>query len=1539
MSMLRTSRFYLPNGMWSLLYFVGLLFLLQSCGVTFKESSSIKFDAKKIGGTVTPLVGLIAANDTSWFGRLSYAYAAVCPDPVYAFLHKIETDGSINENSWENVQRLGPDAKYSFDLGQGIGTNVEYLVRVKGCNNLVLDRPVTNIDLNQEVSYGTTLIATIVQTVAGNKLNEVSRQEVNELLASVNGATSITNAYSIVDSDVTTSTKFSHTFGITHSNLLDAAPRIVSVTAPLTGSELAVINYAVVATHFNGSYVTAYEWKIDGVLQSQTDALSWIPSKNDQGSHVITLAIGRDDGSGNLDYGLPYKQFSYVVIVDNNFKPISPGFSVSGSSIKTSQNVTLNIDTGASLVNCESFQALAFTQNDNAIPSPADFTYTCVTPTTQTEAYTLSAGDGTKVLRLWAIDSSGVISLIPTSVTLTLDTVAPTLSFSSPAASSYINATNKSSFILSGACSEEGRAVTISGAASASPNCTSGAFTATFDLTAVADGTVTFYADHTDAAGLTATQASRSFTKDTGVPSITQTTYSSGSYSTANTVVFGGSCETGTDILITGVDSTTIGCTSSSWTYTTASKTSDGTYSYTFEQQDAAGNSDSVSGSWIRDASAPSLTSLSIANGAASLSTINATVQLSATDNISVSHIRLANANAVTEDCQSEYANNNWQIYSGGSQTYNHIITSGDGVKKICAWAKDPVGNVSLISPSSGQLGIDSDTVLYEVGTPPQITAFSVVNNTAGVNYGTTKFNLGDQVLISWTATDLEGFASSPISLYYTTNNTTWLPIVVNYGPASPTSPYSSTYSSFTAPTASFFRLKIVVKDLANNTNFETFSPPLNSGNWQLYAGTTSMGIGGNYNSVQLKKNNFGVSSGQVAVNPKNNDLYYISFGVGILKGDAITGKVDYFIRNGTNNLPTTGVLSSSSLISTNDSSIRFDKDGLLYLKEGTRFYRIDPVTLSVVQLFGGTGTTNTGPYSAANIAVLGGSTFDIDLNKNLYFYVDCFEATGSWGNNSNNTAKIVKATYDSDSDLYSFSDYAGNCILEDPPVGGTAVLTQGLGRFRHKHLMNIAVNGNGSILYYGDYNARKILNGLLYDTSLDSRGLYFDKNTNELYSSNGPLYKHTGAALASNNSEGSTPFIPVSAGVGCNEDGVSVNSACVNIYHGNAKGEVYVGYSSDVYFIDIGPRVRFISSSTNKVYTALGSKPLYGDGLDKQFLRAQSLGGIYYKPASAPNQAAFPEGLYFTDEYSLAIGHIHPTTGVVSVIAGNQSLVAETLSGKSFDVNVSLGLVHEAHNLASLTFDSNGLPWFVSGSGLRTVSSSLLIEDRQTGSGVWSHAVQGDNPANFNSSYNLGTGNLVTAGNGVFVLGNAKVGTDMIKGAVIQYHDYGSSIVEHLIGGATLPTQGYSADNTTPGSTPSLTLSATCNDRSRCFLEYISSTDRLYFSEDTRLRYLTTPSDPSTSTLGTLFTVSRNIRSFIFSLDQEQVYYVSSNGLLYCYDLPGGTAPAHCNDTSLGPFTGFSTISTQGNQMTWKSATELLINNATGEIYLFTVP
>ena len=88
-----------------------------------------------------------------------------------------------------------------------------------------------------------------------------------------------------------------------------------------------------------------------------------------------------------------------------------------------------------------------------------------------------------------------------------------------------MNANNYAAYVVTGACNENGQAVTIGGTLSGSGTCDGSNYTATVNYTAIADGagTISISADMDDAANDSATQATATLGKDIVAPAVALT--------------------------------------------------------------------------------------------------------------------------------------------------------------------------------------------------------------------------------------------------------------------------------------------------------------------------------------------------------------------------------------------------------------------------------------------------------------------------------------------------------------------------------------------------------------------------------------------------------------------------------------------------------------------------------------------------------------------------------------------------------------------------------------------------------------------------------------------------------------------------------------------------------------------------------------------------------------------------------------------------------------------------------------------------------
>ncbi|MEC9282225.1 MAG: hypothetical protein VX642_05905 [Bdellovibrionota bacterium] len=1311
---------------------------------------------------------------------------------------------------------------------------------------------------------------------------------------------------------------------ISQTIYLDATPPLVTLSSPPNITTLNIDSYTLGGTCSESNPVEVSVNSYSYTAACNNGVWSKVLDFSGVADGAVTFNVVQEDSAGNVS-----PTITATVLKDATPVVIIPTSPTDGYYINIANKNSLNL-------------AGACTEDGN-IQVTGDITDTISCSGGVFSAnYNPSAWvDGDKSITLNMQDALGNAA-DPVTISFKKDTVLPSFNLTSASNGDYVNQASAVGFKLKGTCSEEGINIIVSGDITTGITCVSGAFEQDVDLSGLVDGSISISLDFKDAAGNSAGTQSLNLVKDTVAPVLTQTSYVSGSSSNLDQITFGGVCDAASALNVVGADNASLTCSSSVWTHTVDAQTSDGTYGYTFSQTDGAGNTASIVVSWVRDTTAPSVNVVSIEGGAGSVSKLNVSVSVNVSDISDITHVRLANANLATNDCQSEYADDYWKAYSSGEQIFSHTLLPGEGPKKVCVWAKDVAGNISAIVPSTGLIGTNADTITYLKDQVPTVDLLTVSNNTAGSNFGTKTFNLGDDVKIQFAASDLEGLKLNPVSLYYTTDSKEWFSIVKNIGGTGGTS-MSGTYNLFKAPSSGFFQIMAIVEDESSNFSVPVISESLNTGNWSVYAGTSSDGIGGGNESVQLSKATFGVAYGQLAVHPVSHDMYFVSYGKGIIKGSAQTGVSSYFIYHGTDTLISSTNMTDKPEIPTGTASLRFDKSGRLYVNHYGSISRIDLETGEIKSIIK-RGSNNVAPYSFTDVAILPQTSFDIDEDNNIYFGIDCEIASGVWNNDFNNTLKIAKATYDADSDTYtSIDDIAGNCNLATPTFGENA-LTQGLGNYRYRHLLNLTVNADASAIYFGTINTiYKIVGGKIYDSSLGgAAGIYADKTQEVIWNGNGALYKVTDANLPANNSHTSEKILEKGGGT-CNDNGTEASSACVNLYHGNGAGEAVAAWSGQLYFIDSGPRVRILNSSDNKIYTQMGTQFFYGDGLDKQFIRPSSVKGLYYKKPSEANQAAFPAGLYFTDALAMTVNYIDPDTGKAKIVAGNQYLANSV--DPVFSNSSTFGRQAQDINLNALSFDSDGLPWLVLEQYLYKVESDYSMTKVQTTNATWSRATQGDNPHSRIGRRGMLAGNLTFYKNeGIFVIGNGQEPNSRTHSGVIQYHDYKNDIVQHLIGGQTIDIGvGYCADNSTPGATVNLTLDADCNNQlGWCHTLYNETDDRLYFSEDTKIRYLDNPRNPAATTLATLIDTGVDMSGFIFHPTKEQIYYVKeSGGRLYCIYYGTGSGSPHCNNTDLGPPNGYKSLPTRytGNKMTWKSDTELLISTDSSEIFQFTLP
>lgn len=288
-------------------------------------------------------------------------------------------------------------------------------------------------------------------------------------------------------------------------------------------------------------------------------------------------------------------------------------------------------------------------------------------------------------------------------------TVNPiTVAISSPNNTDIITASNQTSFVVNGTCTESGRVVNVSatGGISATPTCSSGSWTTNLNLTNAPDGAVTITANHSNVKSVAATPATVTLNKDGSNPSVTITTPTAGAYVTNSVTVTGTCVKQGpVNLSVTGGISAITTCDSGSYSRTLdLSSASDGGLTITVAHTDNAGNAATpATVNVTKDTVAPVITAFSVTNSNPT-NTITYSLIFTATGTPS-QYCILENSTSIGS---CSWQNTPLPTAFTVSPTLN--------AKVLSAWVKDAAGNIS--SPR-----MDSNSVT--LNTAPSITSVS----------------------------------------------------------------------------------------------------------------------------------------------------------------------------------------------------------------------------------------------------------------------------------------------------------------------------------------------------------------------------------------------------------------------------------------------------------------------------------------------------------------------------------------------------------------------------------------------------------------------------------------------------------------------------------------------------------------------------------------------------------------------------------------------------------------------------------------------
>jgi hypothetical protein len=1587
-----------------------------------------------------------------------------------ATLHAINSDGSINENALASSP-IDSEGKFKITLDKSAGVdfakpNVGFVIQAEGCNAKYF-RPLTEY-AQQDITGASTLL-TFTSDINDNSktlLNSITRTDIKSAIDQINQATSSTSLATLLDAIIANPTltqKFETLINVPPTKVKEIPPASLELTAPLQISEATPSTYNVVSHHWNPDYQVAFEWSLDGVVVSSTDTYNYTPTKNSQGTRHLTLKIGSQTSGGAFDGTKSYKTETFSLNVTDSHPAIAPTLTLTSpaGSIISTRSLVLAINTGAALINCETFSSLGLTEE--TLAPPASFPITCTSANSQALPYDLiSSGDGSKTLRLWAKDAAGNVSLVASSLSLNLDTTPPTTSITSTTPAFSNNSTQTFTFSATDASAIASYQCQIDGGGF-SP-CTSPK-----SYSSLTQGAHTFSVTATDIVGLTSSVASVSWSIDltspvaaiTATPAANTTQLSAqfsfsgtdsggsslagfvckmdsgafapctspipyaltegdhtfqvkaydnaGNYSSIET--FSWSIDTTAPVIALtsvptsaqkGGNSTNLQFTvteahiSTSQNFTVSYSTDNGatwntsgtvastagplsgtTFNYTLgfpsadiaqyrvkvSGVDLAGNTSTsaASNAFIVDNTAPTLSFISLNNGATVSLSPTLTALVNATDALSgVNLIRIADA--VGSNCQASYADNNWQSFTNGSgpQSYSFITGFANGNHQVCAWAKDTAGNVSEITANSnaGTEGVDMAIIRLDQGSPPTFTSLSVTNaNGASSDFGTTTFANGDAVNITFTVTDDTALATNPVSIYVTTDDNTYTEIAsssVLGSPGAGQTTWTKTHSGYSAPTGSYFKLRLVALDSNGNTS-QVSSAALNTGKWSVFAGNGDIGDGSSALSAVLRFSSADGSREKVAVNSKNE--IFIATLDGLRKIDPATGNISTYISFGTTaGIP--GTISSTTRL-TGVGNMVMDGDNL-YVSDNNRLYRIDTKTNTIALYAGGGSSVANGVAPNSLLFWTSGSITIDSISKDIYFVNTC---DASVTNSSSVTSyKIQKITQNSSTKAAAtVQDVAGNCVKDSNIVDGNALATPLDGNlYRQAHGSLLYVSSIGA-LYFAPYGGPvvKIIGGNIYKSTSSTwpnsvRGGVYIPAQNKIY------YARMGSGIYSFTPNSDAAFNETVSlairdeincpSVSCRDDGVSLANAAVT------SGSLFtiggqLGVIDNTTNTSTVGRLRVVDINTDSLQTLAGSDRFSGNGQDRTLAHFGGITRLLYKTTNTTN---FPMGLYAMDSGGLRILQMDPTESSIHIRAGN-GISGYVLGTDTFGTTAFLGQSTSTSTLLSnFAVNPDGFFSFYSQNRIWNVKNDLSLEAYlNTGSTILNKAdgFSGNSAILANGEHKSG---LVYDGAGNLYFGGyqSTTSTPSAAGASKIMVRKSDGTFYTVIGNTTI---SASADCIVAGCAQAKSIAGSSgSDSAGAMLlgpydkRYNSNEGRLLFAEGSAIRTINSAYNPAVSKLGTLtnqagtaINFGRTVGSFVYtyvdgSSEQiDRIYYISSNNILYCYKASTG-ADASCNNSALGPPASINNTLSSSTIAIDPSGNVYVVNASTNVIYKY---
>lgn len=707
---------------------IGLSLVLASCS---ESELAMTTSGSSVYGSI--------AGFSSLSNKISHSVSAFSCTAPQAEIYTLDADGVKSATALATTA-VASDGTFVFRGVTGLATDIQsskvkFIISVSGCTD-TLSRPLTG-KKNQEISLGSTLVekVSLIEYSGKKSLSETQKTEIESLIDRLNqlSGSDLNAVYTQFLADLSASTGFQAVFGVPVNELQYSLPTINALNAPTSVDELVTAAFSISASHWHPSYTVAYIWKLDGSQVSTSANYNYIPSKTSQGMHTVELFVGKSDGLGGIDTTKAYVTKSFALTVNDVYQPTPPVLTLTSSSPTNSQNVTLSMNTGAALANCDSFSTLALTEDTVTAPIAAGaYTITCTSAGSQTINYTLTTGDGVHTLRLWARDSAGNISATPRTISVALDQTAPAVSLTDLA--STIRGGSSQSLVFTKSDATSGLSLVklqyaadgISFADVSTITSSSSPQAWISPSTDVTGAKLKIVA--TDNAGNNNSATTAAFNIDSTAPTAPTISLSTGAFSNSTSVGISATCIADYDKILYSQTSTTPAITDSNWEACSTAKTftiasGDGSKSVYAFTKDAVGNiSLSSSISMVLDQTNPSISLTSLNSGSYQGGTTQALTWSLTDTNLSSTPVNIA----YSTDNGSNWTSLATNLSNDGTESVA-IPTVDTNQFKFKVSACDLANNCSS-TVSSSSLLVDS--------TGPQFTAGQFIINSGAAGTG-----------------------------------------------------------------------------------------------------------------------------------------------------------------------------------------------------------------------------------------------------------------------------------------------------------------------------------------------------------------------------------------------------------------------------------------------------------------------------------------------------------------------------------------------------------------------------------------------------------------------------------------------------------------------------------------------------------------------------------------------------------------------------------------------------------------------------------